>query len=96
LLKDRHLNPHEFIQVTAMIKNETPSSTIEQKVGEEVIQGLTQTQKTLPAKYLYDARGSELFEQICDLPEYYPTRTKPQFCVNMPMKLPKSQVFANW
>jgi dimethylhistidine N-methyltransferase len=59
-----------------MIKNETPSSTIEQKVGEEVIQGLTQTQKTLPAKYLYDARGSELFEQICDLPEYYPTRTE--------------------
>lgn len=42
----------------------------------EVIQGLTQAPKTLPPKYFYDDRGSELFEQICDLPEYYPTRTE--------------------
>ena len=39
-------------------------------------QGLTATPKTLPAKYFYDARGSELFEQITGLPEYYPTRTE--------------------
>ena len=32
--------------------------------GEDVIQGLTQTPKKLPAKYFYDDRGSELFEQI--------------------------------
>ncbi len=38
--------------------------------------GLTATPKTLPAKYFYDARGSELFEQITGLPEYYPTRTE--------------------
>jgi L-histidine N-alpha-methyltransferase len=44
--------------------------------GEDVIQGLTQTPKTLPPKYFYDDRGSELFEQICELPEYYPTRTE--------------------
>ncbi|WP_407674206.1 L-histidine N(alpha)-methyltransferase [Nodularia harveyana] len=44
--------------------------------GSDVIQGLTQTPKTLPTKYLYDDRGSELFEQICELPEYYPTRTE--------------------
>ncbi|WP_017655614.1 L-histidine N(alpha)-methyltransferase [Fortiea contorta] len=44
--------------------------------GEDVIQGLTQTHKTLPPKYFYDDRGSELFEQICELPEYYPTRTE--------------------
>lgn len=44
--------------------------------GSDVIQGLTQTQKTLPCKYFYDDRGSELFEQITDLPEYYPTRTE--------------------
>jgi L-histidine Nalpha-methyltransferase len=44
--------------------------------GSDVIHGLTQTPKTLPCKYFYDDRGSELFEQITDLPEYYPTRTE--------------------
>lgn len=44
--------------------------------GKEVIAGLSQATKTLPAKYFYDDKGSDLFEQICDLPEYYPTRTE--------------------
>lgn len=44
--------------------------------GKDVIEGLTQTQKTLPPRYFYDDRGSLLFEQICELPEYYPTRTE--------------------
>jgi L-histidine N-alpha-methyltransferase len=43
---------------------------------EDVLMGLARPQKTLPAKYFYDRRGCELFEQICDLPEYYPTRTE--------------------
>lgn len=42
----------------------------------DVIQGLQQIPKTLPCRYFYDDRGSALFEQICDLPEYYPTRTE--------------------
>jgi dimethylhistidine N-methyltransferase len=44
--------------------------------GADVISGLSEQPKTLPAKYFYDDRGSELFEQICDLPEYYLTRTE--------------------
>ncbi|MGK7929985.1 MAG: L-histidine N(alpha)-methyltransferase [Microcystaceae cyanobacterium] len=44
--------------------------------GEDVKQGLKQPQKTLPPYYFYDDYGSELFEQICELPEYYPTRTE--------------------
>jgi L-histidine Nalpha-methyltransferase len=44
--------------------------------GRDVIEGLSQSQKTLPSRYLYDDCGSELFEQITDLPEYYPTRTE--------------------
>jgi L-histidine Nalpha-methyltransferase len=48
----------------------------ETNFGSDVIQGLTQAPKTLPPKYFYDDRGSELFEQICELPEYYPTRTE--------------------
>ena len=43
---------------------------------EEALAGLRQAQKTLPCKYFYDKRGSELFDRICELPEYYPTRTE--------------------
>ena len=42
----------------------------------DVLAGLGAVRKTIPCKYLYDARGSELFEAICDQPEYYPTRTE--------------------
>ncbi|WP_017713579.1 L-histidine N(alpha)-methyltransferase [Prochlorothrix hollandica] len=44
--------------------------------GQDVIAGLSHTPKSLSPRYFYDDRGSELFEQICDLPEYYPTRTE--------------------
>ncbi|MDF5735250.1 MULTISPECIES: L-histidine N(alpha)-methyltransferase [unclassified Nostoc] len=44
--------------------------------GSDVIKGLTQIPKSLPPCYFYDDRGSNLFEQICDLPEYYLTRTE--------------------
>ncbi len=40
----------------------------------DVRTGLTKPEKTLPPKYFYDTRGSELFEEITRLPEYYPTR----------------------
>jgi len=40
----------------------------------DVIEGLRSTPKSLPAKYFYDAAGSQLFERITELPEYYPTR----------------------
>lgn len=43
---------------------------------EEVLQGLRKTQKSLPSKYFYDERGSQLFEEITELDEYYPTRTE--------------------
>lgn len=42
----------------------------------DALEGLARTQKSLPPKYFYDAEGSRLFEAICDLPEYYPTRTE--------------------
>lgn len=41
-----------------------------------VLDGLSRPQKTLPCRFFYDARGSELFEEITRLPEYYPTRTE--------------------
>jgi len=42
----------------------------------DVIQGLSSSQKSLPCKYFYDEAGSNLFEAICDLDEYYITRTE--------------------
>ncbi|MGQ4646349.1 L-histidine N(alpha)-methyltransferase [Lyngbya aestuarii] len=52
------------------------TSESETSAGSDVIWGLTQTPKSLPPKYFYDDLGSALFEKICDLPEYYPTRTE--------------------
>lgn len=41
-----------------------------------VIQGLESSPKTLPCKFFYDQRGSRIFDKICELDEYYPTRTE--------------------
>jgi L-histidine N-alpha-methyltransferase len=45
-------------------------------LASDVRAGLSATPKSLPPKWFYDARGSELFEQITTLPEYYPTRAE--------------------
>lgn len=42
----------------------------------DVIDGLSREKKSLPCKYLYDKRGSEIFDKICELDAYYPTRTE--------------------
>jgi len=44
--------------------------------GEALIRGFSQANKAIPCRFLYDARGSALFERICQLEEYYPTRTE--------------------
>lgn len=43
---------------------------------EALLRGLTAKAKAIPCRFLYDARGSALFDRICELPEYYPTRTE--------------------
>lgn len=45
-------------------------------IGREIREGLSASHKYIPCKYFYDARGSKLFKEICQLPEYYPTRTE--------------------
>ena len=45
-------------------------------LADDVLDGLTRPVKELPPKHFYDARGSELFDRICELPEYYPTRAE--------------------
>ncbi|MBL1103847.1 L-histidine N(alpha)-methyltransferase [Streptomyces sp. 5-8] len=53
-----------------------PEDATDAALRADVLNGLTVTPKWLPPKWFYDARGSELFEQITELPEYYPTRAE--------------------
>jgi L-histidine N-alpha-methyltransferase len=46
------------------------------ELSQDVFTGLTADQKFIPSKYFYDERGSMLYERICELPEYYLTRTE--------------------
>jgi L-histidine Nalpha-methyltransferase len=48
----------------------------ERSLADDALDGLTRPFKELPPKHFYDARGAELFDRICELPEYYPTRTE--------------------
>ena len=63
------MKPHKNLRV---FDDHPPAADIKT----EVLQGLAEPQKTLPAKYFYDERGSRLFEAITRLPEYYLTRTE--------------------
>jgi len=47
-----------------------------ESLRQAALDGLGRQPKSLPAKFFYDAEGSRLFDAICDLPEYYPTRTE--------------------
>jgi L-histidine Nalpha-methyltransferase len=48
----------------------------EESFRDAVLAGLGGRRKSIPCRFLYDSRGSALFEEICELPEYYPTRTE--------------------
>ena len=53
----------------------TPSQSLT-LTQREVLESLQASPRTISSKYFYDARGCELFDAICELPEYYPTRTE--------------------
>src|SRR6059036_508780 len=48
----------------------------ERSLADDVLDGLTRPFKELPPKHFYDSRGAALFDRICELPEYYPTRAE--------------------
>ncbi len=50
--------------------------THERSLADDALDGLTRPFKELPPKHFYDARGAQLFDRICELPEYYPTRAE--------------------
>jgi dimethylhistidine N-methyltransferase len=49
---------------------------LDEDFAASALEGLSKPAKTLPSRFFYDARGSALFEQITELPEYYPTRVE--------------------
>jgi dimethylhistidine N-methyltransferase len=60
----------------AALLKQAPRDLERERFLADALDGLRQSHKTLPCKYFYDAEGSKLFDQICALPEYYPTRTE--------------------
>jgi L-histidine Nalpha-methyltransferase len=60
-------------EATPLLKDYQPTLADEREC---ILAGLQADRKRLSPKYFYDQRGSELFERICQLPEYYPTRTE--------------------
>lgn len=70
------INLHGPAAAGATYRSEDDTSYSAPAFLQDVICGLSQTPKQIPCKYFYDARGAELFTQICRTPEYYVTRTE--------------------
>jgi len=69
--------PHQRWMFSGLrLAEDAPAAACDEHFRDDVIEGLSASPKRLPSKYFYDERGSALFEAICELPEYYPTRTE--------------------
>lgn len=66
--------------VESMLLDQEPTC---QSFLDDVLLGLQGSPKSLPCKYFYDKRGSSLFDQICELEEYYLTRTELEIMVGV-------------
>ena len=64
-----------------LVTRTLPENATEAALRADVLHGLTRTPKTLPPKWFYDAHGSELFDRITELDEYYPTRAEREILV---------------
>ena len=72
----KNLNYKKFV-VDSKLQYYKPHATkIEKTFAEEISFGLNSNSKFISPKFFYDKKGSDLFEDICTLPEYYPTRTE--------------------
>ncbi len=63
------------------------STKIEKTFADEIFSSLNRDSKSIDPKFFYDKKGSNLFEKICDLPEYYPTRTEIKILKNLRSEL---------
>ena len=70
-----HTPPEPVLQTAIRIDSHLGGAH-ERSLADDVLDGLTRPFKELPPKHFYDARGAELFDRICELPEYYQTRAE--------------------
>jgi len=68
--------PDSLLATGAASSTDAGDAEIDPQLVADAVAALRETPPRLPTQYLYDARGSELFERITELPEYYPTRTE--------------------
>ena len=72
-----------------MLLHEPCDVTVDPAFRTDVLAGLRTEQRAIPARWFYDRAGSELFEAITALPEYYPTTLKPLFWPHIAMTSPR-------
>ncbi len=84
----KNLDYKKFI-VDSKLQYFKPHATkIEKTFAEEIYTSLNKNTKSISPKFFYDKRGSDLFEKICTLPEYYPTRTEVSILKKLENELP--------
>ena len=71
-------HPHQrwMFSGVRLARDLASGDAVTNEFASDVLEGLARTQKYVAPKYFYDAEGSRLFEEICELAEYYPTRTE--------------------
>lgn len=72
----RNLDYKKFVMGPRLEYFKPHSRRVQRTFAEEIRQGLASEPRSISPKFFYDLRGSELFEAICGLPEYYPARTE--------------------
>ena len=84
----KNLNYKKY-HVDSKLQYFKPNSTkLEKSFADEISFSLNQHSKFISPKFFYDKKGSELFEKICELPEYYPTRTEISILKKLKCELP--------
>ena len=84
----KNLDYKKFVVDSKLQYFKPHASKIEKTFAEEISSSLDRDSKFISPKFFYDKRGSDLFETICTLPEYYPTRTEIQILKNLQNELP--------
>ena len=78
----------KFVVDERLCYYEPSKNKSEKTFVEELSSSLNQKQRSIHPKFFYDKKGSELFEEICKLPEYYLTRTEISILTQLRDKLP--------
>jgi len=84
----KNLNYKKYVIDSKLRYFKPHASKIEKTFAEEISSSLNRDSKFITPKFFYDKKGSDLFEKICTLPEYYPTRTEITILKNLQTELP--------